>query len=144
MRDLLGISLLICCALCAVGCQSAPSPEHADLQLMSLKSKCREDGDKVRSAWKATYYQDTFSDEPEYAYSPSLKTCLWLGEYSGPSVDKDPRTGKLIPVRAHVKFILDVYTNKSLIEYTEHNGQQIGDISEADFMRQKARWFNSR
>jgi hypothetical protein len=114
------------------------------LQLISLKSKCREDGEKVRLEWKNTYYQDVFSDEPEYAYNPSLKTCLWLGEYRGPSIDKEPTTGRLIPVQTHVIFILDVYSNKTLIEYTEHNGQQIGDISETDFRRRKAELFNSR
>ena len=45
-------------------------------------------------------------------------------------------------MQTHVKFILDVYTNKILIEYTEHNGQQIGDVSEIDFKRRKAELFN--
>ena len=93
--------------------------------------------------WKKTYYQDTFSDEPEYTYNRELKTCLWLGEYRGPSIDTEEVGGKsrLMPVQTHVQFILDVFTNKPLIEYTEHNGKQIGDVSEADFKKRKTELF---
>jgi len=45
-------------------------------------------------------------------------------------------------VRTHVKFILDVYTNKTLVEYTEHEGKQIGDVSAAAFNQRKNQLFN--
>lgn len=122
------------------GCGKATQED--DLHLISLKSKCREDGEKVRVEWKRTYYQDVFSDEPEYVYNQSLKTCLWIDEYTGPSIDSEPVVGSSVPrlvsVRTHVKFILDIYTNKTLVEYTEHDGKQIGDVSAADFNRRKA------
>src|SRR6266436_10100688 len=121
MRRGFPLTPLLCVIWIIGGCERASVKQTTDLDLVSLKSKCREDGVKVRSEWKKTFYQDIFSDEPEYAYNPSLKTCLWLGEYRGPSMDKEPTTGKLIPVQTHVHFILDVYTNKTLIEYTEHN-----------------------
>ena len=138
--------LVISGVLTIAGCDNVTLSKEDNAQLLALKSKCREDGEKVRAEWKRTYFQDTFSDEPEYGYSPALKTCLWIGEYRGPSVDVQPAGGgkdKLIPVQTHVQFILDVYTNKTLIEYTEHNGKQIGDVSEADFKRRKAELLNS-
>ena len=142
-RAAFSLTFAVCIMWAIGGCQKATN-QTDDLQLLSLKSKCREDGEKVRSEWKKTYWQDVFSDDAEYAYNPSLKTCLWFGEYHGPSMDKEPATGKLIAVQANVKFILDVYTNKTLIEYTEHNGQQIGDVSEAHFNQRKAELFKSQ
>jgi len=138
------ILLLLLMAMLIASCQKSASEGVDALKLMSLKSKCREDGEKARLEWKKTYYQDTFSDEPEYAYNPALNTCLWLGEYTGPSADRDESTGKIVPVQTHVRFILDVYTNKTLIEYTEHDGQQIGDVSAMAFNLRKTQLFGQR
>jgi hypothetical protein len=128
------------------GCRRVPDREN-ELELLSLKSKCREDGERVRLEWKKTYFQDTFSDEPEYTYNRERRTCLWLGEYSGPSFDRQETAGsstpKLIRVQTHVRFILDVYTNRTLIEYTEHDGQQIGDVTKAEFERVRKQLFDS-
>ncbi len=129
------------------GCER-PASKGEDSQLLALKSKCREDGQKVRAEWMRTYFQDTFSDEPEYGYSSALKTCLWIGEYQGPGADWEPAADggkkRLIPVQTHVKFILDIYSNKTLIECTQHNGKQIGEVSEADFKRRKAELLDPR
>jgi hypothetical protein len=76
-----------------------------------------------------TYFGYTFTNEPQYSYNPSLKTCLWADEYWSPT--------------DHVQFILDVYTNKTLIEYTEQGIKQIGDVSYTDFARRKAELFGS-
>jgi hypothetical protein len=135
----LGAAILMYLVFLIGGCDSVTRRREEDLRVLTLKSKCREDGEKVRSEWKRTYYLDTFSDEPGYSYSEPLKTCLWIDEYTGPAIDFESVAGrsvpKLVSVRTHVKFILDVYTNKPLIEYTEHDGKQIGDVSEADFKR---------
>jgi hypothetical protein len=88
MRRLAVLVLLVSAAVATLGCENRGLVRTDDAALVALKSKCREDGEKVRSEWKETYYQDVFSDEPQYAYSMSLKTCLWLGEYRGPSFDK--------------------------------------------------------
>jgi hypothetical protein len=50
---------------------------------------------------------------------------------------------KLYLSQAHVQFILDVYTNKTLIEYTEHEGKQIGNVSETEFKHRKAELLGS-
>ena len=130
--------------LILAGCGTGPSNGLSDQELLSLKSKCRQDGERVRQEWQRTYFQDVFSDEPQYVYNRQLKTCLWLGEYTGPSLDSDDATSNLISVQTHVKFILDVYTNKTLIEYTEHNGKPIGEVTEAAFVQRKAELFDAR
>jgi hypothetical protein len=107
---------------------SSPKLE-SDPQMLTMKSKCREDGDKVRAEWARTYFSEQFSKEPEYAYSPSLKTCIWVGEYWGKSA--------LLPGEMHVRFLLDVYSNKTLIEYTANDGKPIGEISAMDFERKR-------
>ena len=134
--------MLFIAVLSMAGCGKVTLSQNDDLHPLALKSKCREDGEKIRSEWKRTYFQDVFSDEPQYVYNRSLQTCFWLGEYTGPSIDRGS-AGKLVPVQTHVQFILDVYTNKTLIEYTEHNGEQIGDVSKADFQRRKSQLFDS-
>ena len=109
------------------GCVQAKQQD--DLHLLGLKSKCREDADKARQEWARTYFGEQFSKEPEYAYSPTLKTCVWVGEYWGPA---SLESGEI-----HVRFILDVYSNKTLIEYTALNHKQIGDISMEEFERKR-------
>lgn len=143
-----GIVAILCALFTISGCSNSTSNQEKDLRLLALKSKCREDGEKVRSEWKQRYYQDVFSEEPEYSYNQSLNTCLWLGEYRGKSADWLPVPGRSVPkivsVQTHVQFILDIYTNKTLIEYTEHDGKQIGDVSKADFETDKTRLFGSQ
>lgn len=125
-----------------VGCERGSGTQTDDLRLLSLKSKCRDEGVKVFQEWKKTFFQDTFSDASEYTYNPALKTCLWLGEYYGPSFDRD-KAGKLVPVQTHVKLIVDVYTNKPLIEFTAHGAEQIGDVSEKEFNAKRADLFQN-
>jgi hypothetical protein len=143
MRYFLILTCVVGSILIIIGCGTTVNRE-SELQLISLKSKCREDGEKTRAEWKKTYFQDTFADEPEYSYNPTLKTCLWLGEYRGPAGIIEPTTKKAAYVQTHVKFILDVYTNKTIIEYTEHDGKQIGDVTEATFNQRKAELFTLR
>lgn len=92
--------------------------------MLDLKDKCREDGRKVRVEWVARYHGETFSGEDEYAYNAELNTCLWTEEYWGPAA--------LLGGQIRVKFILDVQGNKTLIEFTEHNGKQLGGCFSGD------------
>ena len=90
-----------------------------DTPLIMLKSKCREDGKKVSGEWIKRYYQDTFLLDPQYAYNVKLRTCLYAQSY-----DEGITYGA---------FVIDAYTNQTIIEYTQTNGKQVGPISKADF-----------
>jgi hypothetical protein len=115
------LGFLMVCALFAMsGCVNLGLTKADDAAQVALKSKCREDGDRVRSEWIKTYFGNTFSNEPEYTYNESLKTCLWLDQYWGPSLERSASAvskDKSVAVVANTRFILDVYTNKTVIEY---------------------------
>jgi hypothetical protein len=56
-----------------------------------------------------------------------LNTCLWFGEYRARD---DLGT-------VHDEVIVDVYSNKPVIEFVEENGKQLTSISEQYFRQQK-------
>lgn len=115
-------------ALTAIaGCKNVGSRPPSDAEILVLKSKCKEAGQKTRLEWIVAYPQDIFANEPEYGYVQSLHTCVWIDEYWGPPLKS----------REHVKFVLDVFSNKIVIEYKEHDGRQSGALSEAEFNRRK-------
>jgi hypothetical protein len=116
---------ILACLIVGMACRTSVSDST-----LVLKSKCREDGRKVRAEWISRYRGNTFFDSDEYAYNPNLKTCLWFGEYTRP-------IGAL-GGQIYAKFIVDVYANKKLIEFTEQTGKQMGTVSEANFDKKKA------
>jgi hypothetical protein len=114
---------LTICAL--VGCSGDRASLNNDEALLKLKEQCRAAGAKTRAEWTAKYPTETFSDSPEYAYSPRLKTCLYADEYTDVD-DGSPAYAFLQGVKSRRdRFVVDVYTNKVLLEYTEHDGRSI-------------------
>ena len=122
-------------ALVAVSC--APQRSDDSAAFLKLKSECQEAGEKARGQWVAKYDQEHFSQTPEYAYNAALNTCLYADSYwdnENPLVKMGG--GNMVEVR----FVLDVYTNKTLIEYTAYDGKPIqGSPSEAKFEAEKRR-----
>jgi hypothetical protein len=130
----------LCCvtmifALASLSCTPQRSDDRA--ALLKLKGECLEAGKKARTEWVAKYDHEHFSEMPEYAYNPSLNTCLYADSYwdnENPLVKSGG--GNMVEVR----FVLDVYTNKTLIEYTAYDGKPIkGSPSEAKFEAEKRR-----
>ena len=117
----------------------ACAQQHADDPSVALKmkSQCQEAGEQARAKWVAEYNREHFSATPEYAYNASLNTCLYADSYwdnENPVVKMGG--GNMVQVR----FVLDVYTNKTLIEYTAYDGKPIKDSpSEAQFEAAKRR-----
>jgi hypothetical protein len=115
-----------------------------------MKAQCAEAGKKARQEWVTQYNQETFSDNPEYGYSATLNTCLYADEYS------DVSPGERAPLLRGTKsrrdrFVLDVYSGKVLVEYTEHDGASITTApdpvmcrTEQEFEARKARLFGSK
>ena len=113
-----------------------------------MKARCRDAGESLRREWVARYATETFSDAPEYSYCDSLKTCLYADDY----IDAGNTTVNAL-LKANSRrdwFIVDVYTNKVLVEYTEHDGQSITDEvdpvmcrTKIEFDERKTRLFNS-
>jgi hypothetical protein len=114
---------------------AAPPPVQPDpaaaLAQLKLKNQCLEVGKKARDEWVAKYREAfLFSDYPEYAYSESLNTCLYADSYSTPNDSRLNGPG----YNREVRFILDVFTNKTLIEYTAIDGKAVkGSPSQATF-----------
>ena len=105
--------------------------------LLKMKSECAEAGAKARAEWAAQYNREHFSETPEYAYNASLNTCLYADSYWD---DVNPIVKLGGGNRSEVRFVLDVYTNKTLIEYTAYDGKPIeGSPSEAKFEGEKRR-----
>jgi hypothetical protein len=124
--------LALTVASCAVPRQS----ENSAVAL-KMKSQCAEAGAKARAEWINKYKGEHFSDTPEYAYNASLNTCLYADSYW----DTENLVVKLGGGNmVEVSFVLDVYTNKTLIEYTAYDGKPIkGSPSEAQFEAEKRR-----
>jgi hypothetical protein len=123
-------------ALLVSGC--APRGSENNAALLKLKGQCQEAGAKARSEWVAKYHGETFSDEPEYAYNATLNTCLYADSYT----DNETNLFAKLAGATHVevRFVLDVYSNKTLIEYTAYDGKAIsGSPSEATFEAEKRR-----
>ena|ERR1044071_2531572 len=111
---------------------------------LRMKQRCAEAGLKARHDWVARYHGETFSDSPEYSYSQRLNTCLYADEYS------DIGSGAaLVGAKSRRdRFVLDVFANKILAEYTEHDGHSITPSSDAvmcrtedEFIARKAKLF---
>ena len=130
--------------LATIGCSRR---EAENSRLLELRTKCRDDGAKVQVEWKAAHPSATAAGghgelttlggwlaTDEYTYEPRSNTCLWSGEYRGAHG----------PLGVwHVKIILDVYTNKPLIQFVESDGKQVGDVTEVEFERRKTALFGS-
>ena len=139
----LALSLICGCARHAPPAEDAPRPESA----LRMKAQCAEAGKRARQEWVTQYNQETFSDSPEYGYSALLNSCLYADEYS------DVNPGAKAPLLAGVtvrrdRFVLDVYSGKVLVEYTEHDGKSITTTAdpvmcrtEQEFEVRKARLF---
>src|SRR5207248_1822769 len=111
---------------------------------MRMKERCAEAGLRARQDWVARYHGETFSDSPEYGYSGRLNTCLYADEYS----DSGGGAALVGASSRRDRFVLDVFANKILSEYTEHDGRSItNDVdpvmcrTEAEFMTRKAQLF---
>lgn len=131
------------------GCSTgAERSEDREAQLR-MKATCAEAGQKARRDWVAQYPSETFSNSPEFAYNGRLNTCLYYDEYT------DTGTGASIPhalmntKTRRDRFVLDVYANKVLLEYTEHDGRPITANpdpimcrTEAEFNTKKAGLFS--
>lgn len=116
---------------------------------LRLKATCAEAGKKARAEWIAQYPSERFLDSPEYGYSRALKTCLYADEY----IDFAP--GEKVPLLGAIgsrrdRFVLDVYSGKVVLEYTEHDGKSIQEKPDAvqcrtekKFEERKARLFGS-
>ncbi len=128
------IAIAAACVL-SVSCDktsgSAPGREREEL---ALKAACAEAGKKARKEWLEQYHGEHFSDSPEYAYSASLKTCLYADSYD------DTGGNPLYPTTVReVAFVLDVYSNKILVEYTAYDGKPLpGSPSRDEFDKKKA------
>ena len=133
-------------ALVGLGCGQQTPPSEVALR---MKAQCAEAGKKMREEWVTRYDQETFSESPEYGYSAALNTCLYADEYS------DINPGERAPLLHDVKsrrdrFVLDVYSGKVLVEYTEHDGKSITTGSdpvmcrtEQEFAARKTKLFGS-
>ena len=103
------------------GCSRSANDPPREETILQLKGQCRESGATARHDWVAQFHRETFSDTPEYAYSPELKTCLYADEYA----DDDSKVPELALIGVkmrRVRFVLDVYANKELFVYVEHDG----------------------
>jgi hypothetical protein len=122
--------VILVSALATTGCAAR---EEAASRLFERKAKCREDGDKAQAGWKSWYAGggQNWNKADEYAYNPTLNTCLWSGEYYSPDA------------KTHVKLVLDVYANRILVQFEEIGGKQLGEPSEAEFERRKAELIGS-
>src|SRR5260221_6761763 len=133
----------------ATGCSHGVQDSRSDDAVLRMKNQCKEAGEKAEAEWVARYTRETFSDSPEYAYSPKLNTCLYADEYTDVNTGRSIELGLLGAKSRRDRFVLDVYTNKVLLEYTEHNGQSITNDSdavncrsEAEFVARKAELFD--
>jgi hypothetical protein len=126
------------------GCATSTSTEN--IHSLGLKAKCREDGVKAQANWKATHPAATgnptadqaetttsggWLPNDEYSYNAQFNTCLWSGYYFGSHSGVVWRS----------KLILDVYSNKPLIQFVEAGDKQVGDVSENAFERRKIELF---
>lgn len=107
--------------------------------ILALKSKCMKDGAMKHDEWVKNYFRETFLGDPEYAYNSKLNTCLYSQEYIGESALAP--LGGLGEIDDY--FVLDVYSNQVILEYTENNGKVISNISKVEYDQQKAELFSS-
>jgi len=129
--------LLLAVLLLTVPSCAVPRQSKNSAVALKMKSQCADAGAKARAEWIKEYKGEHFSETPEYAYNASLNTCLYADSYwdtENPLLKLEG--GKMVEVR----FVLDVYTNKTLIEYTAYDAKPIkGSPSEAQFEAEKRR-----
>jgi hypothetical protein len=123
--------------------QQTGEPSEA---LLRMKAQCRQAGAESRARWVKKYPGETFSNEPEYAYSERFHTCLYADSYSdsgGPFFPGVPREDR---------FVEDIFANRVILELTLHSGAPIpaaaGDTSvncksEKEFVARKAELFTA-
>jgi hypothetical protein len=108
-------------ALLLVGC-SASTESAADREAaLRMKAQCLTAGQRARADWVARYPNETFMDNPEYGYCPKLSTCLYADEY----VDVNQNLAFINAKSRRDRFVLDVYSGRVLVEYTEWDGVSI-------------------
>jgi hypothetical protein len=134
----------------ASGCSKKIDNGPSDEEVLRLKSQCKEAGEKARNTWTSQYANESFSGSPEYGYSASLKTCLYADEYTDVDDGRSVARALLQTKSRRDRFVLDVYSNKVLCEYTEHDGVSITTEpdsvmcrTEAEFEARKAKLFAS-
>jgi len=87
---------------------------------LRMKQRCAQAGLLARREWVTRYHGETFSDSPEYGYNEQLNTCLYADEY------RDSGVGAAFVAKSRRdRFVLDVFANRILAEYTEHDGRSI-------------------
>lgn len=112
---------------------TVPDTKETKEVMLRLKGQCRDAGAKTRAEWLKTFPNEHFSDEPQYAYNGDLNTCLYADSYTDSGHPLIPG----VKFR-QIRFILDSYANKTLIEYTAYDGKPIeGSVSEAEFDSKK-------
>jgi len=114
---------------------------------LRMKQRCAQAGLQARREWVTRYHGETFSDNPEYAYSEQLNTCLYADEYSDNGVSGSGAAFIAAKSRRD-RFVLDVFANTILAEYTEHDGRSITTKPDAvmcqtedEFAARKAKLF---
>lgn len=128
----------------AAGCSDgAHRSEDREAQLR-MKATCGQAGRKARQQLVAQYPSERFSDSPEFGYNARLNTCLYSDEYT------DTGDALVNAKSRRDRFVLDVYSNKVLLEYTEHDGHSITTArdpvacrTDAEFNAKKAELFDS-
>jgi hypothetical protein len=124
-----------------MACEKRSSAEVREARLR-MKERCAQAGIKVQQEWHNRYQGETFSDQPEYGYNERLNTCLYADEYW------DSGTPMVGGASRHDRFVLDVFANRILAEYTEHDGRSITAAAdpvmcrtEEEFAARKAQLF---
>ena len=132
----LRLFLLTAMSVAVASCQ-----QNKDVQsesLLRMKAQCQQAGAQARARWVKQYPGETFSDEPEYGYSSQMHTCLYADAYSDEGLVGRPR---------EVRFVLDVYANRVILELMLQRGVPIpsDDLpfckSEHEFTARKAQLF---
>jgi len=138
------MSHVVLAALFASGTACLQQTREPNEALLRMKAQCRQAGAESRARWVKEYPGETFSNEPEYAYSERLHTCLYADSYSDSG-------GPLFPgVPREDRFVEDVFANRVILELTLHAGVPIpaGDTSvncksEKEFVARKAKLFTA-
>ena len=135
-RNLLATAtIIIATVLAATGCSGSDNALRA--AQLSMKQQCFQAGVAARARWIQDYPSEKFSGYPQYAYNERLNTCLYADSYT----DAGPpgyMPGFPLVTSREVRFVADAYTNRVLVEYTDHDGAATdGSISLAEFEAKK-------
>src|ERR1051326_2728756 len=118
---------------------------------LRMKQRCAQAGLQARREWVTRYDSETFSDSPEYGYSEQLNTCLYADEYSDNGI-RSSSAAFIAAKNRRDRFVLDVFANRILAEYTEHDQARRCNVSngrgirctESEALRKIVVEFNSR